>query len=179
MNLTIEVLADSARVEAAVRALADEIDAKTSQPERVAFVGIHTHGVPLADRLKEIFDRRHGVNSPSGTIDITLYRDDYDLRGVKPRLQSSRVRFPVDGTELILVDDVLFTGRTIRAAIESLGDYGRPAAIRLAVLVDRGHRELPIQPDATGMVVETRKHDRVRVKMKELDGLDEVTLLRG
>ncbi|MCG3199829.1 MAG: bifunctional pyr operon transcriptional regulator/uracil phosphoribosyltransferase PyrR [Candidatus Omnitrophica bacterium] len=179
MNGPSEVLAGAAQVEAAVRSLAEAIDARTSRPERVAFVGIHTHGVPLADRLKEIFDRRHGVNAPSGTVDITLYRDDYDLRGVKPRLQSSRIRFPVDDMELVLVDDVLFTGRTIRAAIESLGDYGRPASIRLAVLVDRGHRELPIQPDAAGIVVETRKDDRVRVRMKELDGLDEVTLVRG
>jgi len=148
-------------------------------PEQVAFIGIHTHGVSLAQRLKNRFDASFETDTAIGTLDINLYRDDYDLRGVKPRIQSSDIRFSVDEKELVLVDDVLFTGRTIRAAIEALGDYGRPSAIRLAVLADRGHRELPIQPDAVGLVFETAKQDRIRVRMTEIEGEDEIRLLRG
>lgn len=163
----------------AVHHLAESILKKITHPEKVALIGIHTHGVPLAQRLKSIIDRQLKIDCPVGTVDITLYRDDYDLRGVKPRIQSSQIRFAVDDRELVLVDDVLFTGRTIRAAIESLVDYGRPSAIRLAVLADRGHRELPIQPDATGMVFVTGKEDRIRVRMQEVDGSDEVILIKG
>jgi pyrimidine operon attenuation protein/uracil phosphoribosyltransferase len=174
-----QILATSEQVGEAVSRLAAAIRAKIADPGKAAFIGIHTHGVPLARRLKKLFDEQYGTDAPFGTVDITLYRDDYDLRGVKPRIQSSEIRFSIDGRELVLVDDVLFTGRTIRAAIESLGDYGRPNAIRLAALVDRGHRELPIQPDVSGLIFATEKEDRIRVRMQELDGVDEVLLVRG
>lgn len=173
-----DLIADAAAFEERVQELYRSLKARLGDPAKVGFIGILTHGVPLARRLKSLFDAEHGCESPFGTVDITLYRDDYDLRGVKPRLQSTEIRFPVEGRELVLVDDVLFTGRTIRAAIESLGDYGRPRAVRLAVLVDRGHRELPIQADASGLVIETGKKDRVRVRMKEIDGADEILLVR-
>jgi pyrimidine operon attenuation protein/uracil phosphoribosyltransferase len=172
-------LAGADQVAEAIRNLYSSIQSRLGPPERVAFIGIHTHGVPLAHRLKDLFDKTCATNALLGTLDITLYRDDYDLRGVKPRIQSSQIRFSIDGLELVLVDDVLFTGRTIRAAIESLGDYGRPSAIRLVSLVDRGHRELPIQPDAVGMTIKTEKNDRIKVRMKELDGVDEVLLVRA
>ena len=171
-----QALADSQEVLSTVRRLAELIAEKISDPSRVAFIGIHTHGVPLARRLRALFDERHGTVSPFGTLDINLYRDDYDLRGVKPRIQSSEIRFTIDGLEVVLVDDVLFTGRTIRSAIEALGDYGRPSAIRLVVLADRGHRELPIQPDVTGFLFQTKKDDRIQVKMSELEGTDEIVL---
>jgi pyrimidine operon attenuation protein/uracil phosphoribosyltransferase len=148
-------------------------------PRQAAFIGIYTHGVPLARRLKQYVDQHLGTITEIGTLDINLYRDDYDLRGVKPRIQSSDIHFSIDERELILVDDVLFTGRTIRSAIEALGDYGRPSAIRLAVLADRGHRELPIQADAVGITIPTELKDRVRVSMSEIDGKDEISLLRG
>lgn len=174
-----QVLATAEQVHEAVERIAQSIHERLVSVEKAAFIGIHTHGVPLAQRLKSYFMEYYGVEVPVGTVDITLYRDDYDLRGVKPRIQSSKIRFSVDGRELVLVDDVLFTGRTIRAAIESLGDYGRPSAIRLAVLADRGHRELPIQPDAVGLIFQTGKQDRIRVRMVEIDGKDEILLVRG
>jgi pyrimidine operon attenuation protein/uracil phosphoribosyltransferase len=175
----IQILADSNRVQSAIQSVAETIRSCIRHPERVALIGIHTHGVPLARRIKAFLDSALNIDCPLGTVDITLYRDDYDLRGVKPRIQSSEIRFSIDQREIILVDDVLFTGRTIRAAIESLGDYGRPNAIRLAVLVDRGHRELPIQPDAVGLTLTTTKADRIRVHMTEIDGNDEVLLIQG
>lgn len=176
---TPQVLASADQVHEAVARIAQSVREKLTSLEKAAFIGIHTHGVPLAHRLRSLFKETYDVEVPVGTVDITLYRDDYDLRGVKPRIQSSQIRFSVDGRELVLVDDVLFTGRTIRAAIESLGDYGRPSAIRLAVLADRGHRELPIQPDAVGMTFQTGKQDRIRVRMVEVDGVDEILLLKG
>lgn len=178
-NDSQQVLATAEQVQEAVLRIAQSVREKLKSVEKAAFIGIHTHGVPLAHRLRSLFKEQYGVEVPVGTVDITLYRDDYDLRGVKPRIQSSQIRFSVDGRELVLVDDVLFTGRTIRAAIESLGDYGRPSAIRLAVLADRGHRELPIQPDAAGLIFQTGKRDRIRVRMVEIDGVDEILLIRG
>lgn len=169
-------LTTPAEFQSALQRMADQLQTLVQNPQKMAFIGIRTHGVPLADRLKKIYDQAAQVNVPMGILDITLYRDDYDLRGVKPRIQSSQIRFGVDDMELVLVDDVLFTGRTIRAAIEALGDYGRPRAIRLAVLADRGHRELPIQPDVVGVRLEVGPHDRIRVHTAELDGCDQIVL---
>jgi pyrimidine operon attenuation protein/uracil phosphoribosyltransferase len=174
-----KTLADSQQLQKAVEEIAEKILSIVKDPSRLALIGIHTHGVPLAQRLKKYIDNKTCVEILFGTLDITLYRDDYDLRGVKPRIRSSDIRFSVDELELILVDDVLFTGRTIRAAIEALGDYGRPSAIRLAVLADRGHRELPIQPDAVGFTFKTQKTDLIKLKMTELDGTDAILLHEG
>lgn len=174
-----KVLADAAELQKGIDRIAEGILSKVIDPSSLALIGIHTHGVPLARRLKSVIDSKWGGDIPFGTLDITLYRDDYDLRGLKPRIQSSDIRFSVDHLELVLVDDVLFTGRTIRAAIEALGDYGRPSAIRLAVLVDRGHRELPIQPDAVGFSFETGKTDRIKIRMAEINGTDEILLHEG
>ena len=174
-----EQLVGEKQIGKAVEELAARLNDIVMNPKQVAFIGIHTHGVPLAKRIQARFDASHSTTTQFGTLDINLYRDDYDLRGVKPRIQSSEIRFAVEDKELILVDDVLYTGRTIRSAIEALGDYGRPAAIRLVVLADRGHRELPIQPDDAGFVFETKRSDRVKVRMKEIEGTDEILLVAG
>ncbi len=140
----------------------------------LAVVGIRTRGVPLAARLAKRLRDGHSLGVDVGAIDITLYRDDLSQISHAPVLRGTEVHFAVDGAELVLVDDVLFTGRTVRAAMDSLCDLGRPAAIRLAVLVDRGHRELPIQPDYCGLRVATERNERIEVRLQETDGLDEV-----
>ena len=140
----------------------------------LAVVGIRTRGVPLAARLAERLRDVHALRIDVGAIDITLYRDDLSQIAHAPVLRGTEVNFAVDGTELVLVDDVLFTGRTVRAAMDSLCDLGRPAAIRLAVLIDRGHRELPIQPDYCGLRVATERNEQIEVRLREIDGVDEV-----
>jgi pyrimidine operon attenuation protein/uracil phosphoribosyltransferase len=140
----------------------------------LALIGIRTRGVPLAARLAQRLSDSHAVNPPVGALDITLYRDDLNQTARTPVLRGTHVPFAVDGVELVLVDDVLFTGRTIRAAMDALCDLGRPAAIRLAVLVDRGHRELPIQPDYCGLRVETDRNEQIEVRLHETDARDEV-----
>jgi pyrimidine operon attenuation protein/uracil phosphoribosyltransferase len=145
----------------------------------VALVGIRRGGVPLADRLRRLLGDFDVKDVPVGSVDITLYRDDASTARPNPRIGPSDIRFQVYEKTVVLVDDVLFTGRTTRAAIDALLDYGRPRAIQLAVLVDRGHRELPIQPDYAGHVVTTLKDERVEVLLDRQDGQpDEVVLSR-
>ncbi len=144
---------------------------------QMAFVGIHERGVVLADRVYEAVSQKNKTVS-RGTIDITLYRDDLDNLGTIPSVRGTELPFDVEGSLIVLFDDVLFTGRTIRAAIDVLIDYGRPARIELAVLVDRGNRELPICPNYTGKFVETRSNEYIRVRFHEGDGEDAVYLLR-
>jgi pyrimidine operon attenuation protein/uracil phosphoribosyltransferase len=139
-------------------------------------VGIHTRGVTVAQRLRSALAAQ-GRAAPLGTLDISLYRDDLEHRGSVPVLRSTRVPVPVDGARVILCDDVLFTGRTIRAALDGIMDLGRPAKIELAVLVDRGGRELPIQADYTGFSLATSPGQHVRVSLRECDGSDNVALL--
>ncbi|MEK8022925.1 MAG: bifunctional pyr operon transcriptional regulator/uracil phosphoribosyltransferase PyrR, partial [Candidatus Hydrogenedentota bacterium] len=148
------------------------------------FVGIRSRGVPLADRLASIYRERRGVEPLRGTLDITLYRDDFHARDSStarawPEVRASHLPFDVHGTTIILVDDVLYTGRTIRAALNALSDFGRPRAVHLAVLVDRGLRELPIQAEFAGKRIATSPVDHVRVRLTELDGADEVTVERS
>jgi pyrimidine operon attenuation protein/uracil phosphoribosyltransferase len=140
----------------------------------LALIGIRNRGVPLAARLADRLNENYSVRSQVGAIDITLYRDDLSQIARAPVLHGTDVPFGVDGKQLILVDDVLFTGRTVRAAMDVLCDLGRPAAIRLAVLVDRGHRELPIQADYCGLRITTMRNERIDVLLKEADGVDEV-----
>jgi pyrimidine operon attenuation protein/uracil phosphoribosyltransferase len=148
----------------------------------VALVGIQTRGVPLAQRLARLIEERAGEAPELGAVDITFYRDDVRVRGgeaplhAQPLVRATQLDFPLEGRTVILVDDVLYTGRTIRAAIEALFDYGRPARVQLAVLVDRGHRELPIRPDYVGKNLPTALSERVNVHVAELDGADEVTI---
>jgi pyrimidine operon attenuation protein / uracil phosphoribosyltransferase len=152
--------------------------------ESVALVGIQTRGVPLASRLRRLVAERSGVELPTGALDITFHRDDVHVRdggrppGRQPVVRSTSVPFPIEGLTVVLVDDVLYTGRTIRAAIDALLDYGRPARVQLAVLVDRGHRELPIRPDYVGKNLPTARSERIKVELVEVDEIDRVLLVR-
>ncbi len=147
--------------------------------ENLVFIGIHTRGVYLAKRLQSLILKTENVEIPTGDIDINLYRDDWTRIGHHPVVQETDITFSVDEKQIILVDDVLFTGRTIRSAMDALMDFGRPDRIELAVLVDRGFRELPIQANYTGKVVETRYSDTVNVLLKEHDGEDKVLIKQG
>ena len=144
----------------------------------LSIVGIHTGGVFLAKRIKDRIEEREKVTLPSGNLDITLYRDDWSLISQNPIVKKSDIGFLLEDRRVVLVDDVLFTGRTIRAALDAIMDYGRPLSIQLAVLIDRGGRELPIQPDYVGMVVAAEAGARVDVLLEEKDGRDEVVLSR-
>jgi pyrimidine operon attenuation protein / uracil phosphoribosyltransferase len=151
----------------------------------LAIVGIHRRGALLAARLRDQVAELVGEPVPLGDVDISFYRDDVGLRGpgdsdpTGPVVHASHVDFPVEETTVVLVDDVLFTGRTVRAAIDALFDYGRPRRVQLAVLADRGHRELPIRPDYVGKNLPTARSERVNVRVTELDGEDEVTIVSG
>jgi pyrimidine operon attenuation protein/uracil phosphoribosyltransferase len=149
----------------------------------VALVGIQTRGVPLARRLARLIEERAGVAPDVGTVDITFHRDDVGVRrgeaplAAQPVVRATQLDFPLDGRTVVLVDDVLYTGRTIRAAIETLFDYGRPARVQLAVVVDRGHRELPIRPDYIGKNLPTARGERIQVQLVEVDEVDAVLLV--
>jgi pyrimidine operon attenuation protein / uracil phosphoribosyltransferase len=165
-----------------VARLAHELIERNDDLEQLALVGIHTRGAPLARRLQELVEERSGVEVSLGAVDISFHRGDVLVRGrtaplhVQPVVRGTELGFPLGGTTCVLVDDVLFTGRTIRAAIEALLDYGRPQRVQLAVLVDRGHRELPIRPDYVGKNLPTALDERVRVELEEIDGVDRVVL---
>jgi pyrimidine operon attenuation protein / uracil phosphoribosyltransferase len=156
--------------------IAHEIVEKTPEPELLALVGIHRRGAPLAARLRDLLDELLGIDVPLGDLDIAFYRDDLRNRSDAPVVHASHIDFDIDGRTVVIVDDVLYTGRTVRAAIEAVFDYGRPGRIQLAVLADRGHRELPIRPDYVGKNLPTNRHERVNVRVEELDGVDEVAI---
>jgi pyrimidine operon attenuation protein / uracil phosphoribosyltransferase len=161
--------------------IAHEIVEKTASspsPTRLAVVGIHRRGAVLAARLRDLVAELVGEPVPLGDIDISFYRDDLARRdpNAQPVVHASHVDFPVEDTTIVLVDDVLYTGRTVRAAIDALFDYGRPARVQLAVLADRGHRELPFRPDYVGKNLPTARGERVNVRVEELDGVDEVAI---
>jgi pyrimidine operon attenuation protein/uracil phosphoribosyltransferase len=156
--------------------IAHEIVEKNAEPERLAIVGIHRRGAILAARLQRHVSELLGAPVPLGAIDISFYRDDLTLRAAHPVVHASHLDFDVDGLTIVIVDDVLVTGRTVRAAIEALFDYGRPARVQLAVLADRGHRELPIRPDYVGKNLPTSRYERVNVRVDELDAEDCITI---
>ena len=157
--------------------IAHEIVEKTGG-QSVAIVGIHRRGAVIAGRVRELVADLVGEPVPLGDLDISFYRDDVGMRAPNrsPVVHSSHIDFPVDETTVVLVDDVLYTGRTVRAAIDALFDYGRPQKVQLAVLADRGHRELPIRPDYVGKNLPTARAERVNVRVEEIDGVDEVTI---
>src|SRR6184192_4725506 len=177
-----KVLMDADALRRTLSRIAHEIIEANPDLSRVALVGIQTRGVPLAQRLRRLVEERAGVAPALGTVDITFYRDDVQVRGgeaplhAQPIVRATQLDFPLEGRTDVLVDDVLYTGRTIRAAIDALFDYGRPARVQLAVLVDRGHRELPIRPDYVGKNLPTALAERVNVRVEELDDVDEVTV---
>jgi pyrimidine operon attenuation protein/uracil phosphoribosyltransferase len=142
----------------------------------LVLVGMRTRGVPLAHRIAEAIEAIEGETVPVGALDIGLYRDDLSTRGASVQIAPSDMPVDIAGKRVVLVDDVLFTGRTIRAALDAVTDFGRPQRIQLAVLVDRGHRELPIRPDYVGKNLPTARDDDVRVRLKETDGQDEVAI---
>jgi pyrimidine operon attenuation protein/uracil phosphoribosyltransferase len=163
--------------------IAHEIIERNPELDLVALVGIHTRGVPLAHRLRRLIAERAGQEVAVGALDITFHRDDLHVRGgeaplhAQPLVRATQLDFPLEGRTCILVDDVLYTGRTIRAAIEALLDYGRPGRVQLAVLADRGHRELPIRPDYVGKNLPTSRDERVQVQLVEVDEVDRVLLV--
>jgi pyrimidine operon attenuation protein/uracil phosphoribosyltransferase len=170
------VLMDPTQIDQALSRLADEI-LERDDSEKLALVGIRNRGVPLARRLAARIRERSGNEVPVGVLDITLYRDDLTDIASQPVVRETVLPFPVGGRRIVLVDDVLFTGRTVRAALDQLIDFGRPRRIELLVLVDRGWRELPIMPDYIGKEVETTREQTVDVRLQEEDGRDEVVLL--
>jgi pyrimidine operon attenuation protein/uracil phosphoribosyltransferase len=163
--------------------IAHEIIEANPDLGKVALVGIQTRGVPLAQRLARLIEERADQAPALGAVDITFYRDDVRVRGgeaplhAQPLVRATQLDFPLEGRTVVLVDDVLYTGRTIRAAIEALFDYGRPARVQLAVLVDRGHRELPIRPDYVGKNLPTSRGERIQVQLLEVDEVDAVLLV--
>jgi pyrimidine operon attenuation protein/uracil phosphoribosyltransferase len=176
------LLLDAEALNRTLRRIAHEIVEGNPELDSVALVGIHTRGVPLAQRLRRLIQEFTGRSVEVGTLDITFHRDDVMVRSgeapihPQPVVKSTRLDFPLEGKTIVLVDDVLYTGRTIRAAIDALFDYGRPARIQLAVFADRGHRELPIRPDYVGKNLPTSKDERVAVQLLEVDEVDAVLL---
>jgi pyrimidine operon attenuation protein/uracil phosphoribosyltransferase len=177
------VLLDQDAVERTLSRIAHEIIEGNPELDKVALVGIHTRGVPLAQRLRRRIAEFTGREVALGQLDITFYRDDVHVRGgeapqhPQPLVRDSKLDFALDGMTCVLVDDVLYTGRTIRAAVEALFDYGRPARVQLAVLADRGHRELPIRPDYVGKNLPTSREERIQVQLLEVDEVDQVLLI--
>ncbi len=167
---------DSAAIKRALRRLATEIVEENSGPENLYIVGIRRRGVPLADRIVEKIEVLEGERPLSGILDITLYRDDLSTVGANPIVNRTELEHDIEGKSIILVDDVLYTGRTIRAALDQLMDFGRPKKVQLAVLIDRGreHRELPIQADFIGKVVPTKQTEIIKVMLKEFDDVEAV-----
>jgi pyrimidine operon attenuation protein / uracil phosphoribosyltransferase len=169
-------LLDAQAVARALSRIAHEVIERNADIGAVALVGIHTRGVPLARRLRRLIEQRSGVEVALGALDITHHRDDASLRE-QPVLHATELGFELEGRTCVLVDDVLYTGRTVRAAMDALLEHGRPARIQLAVLADRGHRELPIRPDYVGKNLPTSRSERVQVRLEEIDGVDEVVLV--
>jgi pyrimidine operon attenuation protein/uracil phosphoribosyltransferase len=161
-----------------LRRIAHEIAEKNPDPEGLAIVGIHTRGALIARRLHAMLGELTAVELPIGDIDISFYRDDVGAKapGSQPVVHASHIDFDLSDRTVVLVDDVLFTGRTVRAAIEALFDYGRPRRVQLAVLCDRGHRELPFRPDYVGKNLPTQRDERVNVRLEEADEVDQVTI---
>lgn len=158
--------------------IAHEIIEHNAGAEQVALVGIRARGVPLAERLARIIAEFEAEQVPVGVLDITLYRDDWAIRSDHPTVRRTEIPFDVDDWHVVLVDDVLYTGRTVRAAMDALIDLGRPRSIQLSILVDRGHRELPIQADFVGKNVPTARDEEIVVHVQEMDGRDEVLIVR-
>ena len=181
--LASKVILDGDAIERTLSRIAHEVIERNPDLEQVALVGIHTRGLPLAQRLRRLIAERSGVEVALGAVDITFHRDDVAVRSgaaplhAQPVVRSTALDFPLEGMTCVLVDDVLYTGRTIRAAIEAIFDFGRPTRVQLACLVDRGHRELPIRPDYVGKNLPTSREERIQVQLVEVDEIDRVLLV--
>lgn len=167
---------DQVEIDRILKRMAYEILEAHKKAGQLTLIGIHTRGVFLAHRLQKQIEAIEGTQLPTGEIDITLYRDDWTQKSAQPVVKTTDIAFSVDDKQIILIDDVLYTGRTVRAAMDALVDFGRPARIELAVLIDRGHRELPIQSNYTGYCVATKPNEMINVLLTECDGEDKVVL---
>ena len=176
MTAATRVIMTADEIDLALQRVALQILERNQAVNTLAIVGIHTCGVYLAERIIRIITAQSDVEIYSGTLDITLYRDDWSLISQNPLVKTTEIGFDVEGIDLILVDDVIYTGRTIRAAMDALIDYGRPRTVQLACLLDRGDRQLPIQPDYTGMHTTVRVDERVQVQLQEHGGQDRVII---
>jgi pyrimidine operon attenuation protein/uracil phosphoribosyltransferase len=187
-DATARLLLDGEAISKSLSRIAHELIERNAEPggpglDRVALVGIQSRGAPLASRLRRLVEERSGRELPVGALDITFHRDDVHVRdggrppGRHPVVRATSIPFPIEGLTVVLVDDVLYTGRTIRAAIDALLEFGRPARVQLAVLVDRGHRELPIRPDYVGKNLPTGRGERIQVELVEIDERDGVFLV--
>jgi pyrimidine operon attenuation protein/uracil phosphoribosyltransferase len=188
-DATARLLLDGEAISKSLSRIAHEIIERNGEADdgagldQVALVGIQSRGAPLASRLRRLVEERSGVELPVGALDITFHRDDVHVRdggrppGRQPIVRATSISFPIEGMTVVLVDDVLYTGRTIRAAIDALFEFGRPARVQLAVLVDRGHRELPIRPDYVGKNLPTGRGERIQVELVEIDERDGAYLI--
>ena len=176
MTNTERVVVDADGVTRALTRIAHEILERNRGTANLVLIGIRSRGVDIAGRLARNIAEIEGAELPCGTIDITLYRDDLSRSVQQPQIKTTDIPFPIDDRHVILVDDVLYTGRTVRAALDALMDFGRPRCVQVAVLVDRGHRELPIRADYVGKNLPTAQDESVQVRLAECDGRDEVTL---
>ncbi len=175
---TQSVLMDEAAINRAIIRISHEIVEKNAGLDKIALIGIQRRGVPMAKRIRDYLEEIEGVKVPMGILDITFYRDDLSTLSAHPVVNGTHIPFDVNDTKIILVDDVLFTGRTIRSAIDNIFDMGRPACIQLAILIDRGHRQLPIRADYVGKNVPTATTEEIKVNLIEVDGEDKVLLCK-
>jgi pyrimidine operon attenuation protein / uracil phosphoribosyltransferase len=176
---TEQLVCDGPTMSGLVATMARQLTTSPRTDARIGLIGIRTRGVPLAERLARELSQILGVGVDVGAVDITLYRDDLGQAQRWPVLHGTEIPFDVDGADVVLVDDVLFTGRTVRAALNAICDLGRPASVRLAVLIDRGHREIPIQADVIGRKLTTARDDRVQVRLSPIDPVDEVVWIEA
>lgn len=167
---------DAPELSRIVTRMAHEVVEKNKWAKNLVLIGILNRGLPLAQRIAKIIEKSEGVSIPVGALDVTLHRDDIMKKGSGIEMKRSDIPFSIDGKTVVLVDDVIFAGRTIRAAMDSLADYGRAAKIELVALIDRDHRELPIHPDITGKVISTTPDEEVMVNLTEIDGVDKVII---
>lgn len=174
--MTMQILLNQDEIALAIKRIGLQVLERNQNHDNLAIVGIHTCGVFLAERLRQFIKEQTSQLVPYGSLDINLYRDDWSLMSQSPVVKTTDISFNVEGKDIILVDDVLFSGRTIRAALEALIDHGRPDSVQLAILVDRGGRELPIQADYVGLNTTVRSRERIQVILEENGGKDEVQL---
>ncbi|QGP92959.1 Bifunctional protein PyrR [Neomoorella glycerini] len=177
MELAVKArIMDADKLRRALTRIAHEILERNRGTGNLVLIGIRRRGVPLAERLQKLIEEIEGVKVPLGILDITLYRDDLTTLSVQPVIHRTEIPFNISGKKVVLVDDVLFTGRTVRAALDALIDLGRPQNIQLAVIIDRGHRELPIRADYVGKNVPTSRKEEIAVQLEEIDGVDQVLI---
>jgi pyrimidine operon attenuation protein/uracil phosphoribosyltransferase len=175
--MSITVIQEANEIERTIRRLAHEVIENNQGASELILVGILTRGATLAERIAIEIGNFENVQIPTGALDIVLHRDDLKTSGPAPKLQKSTIPKSLDGMTVVLVDDVLYTGRTCRAALDALMNYGRPASVRLAVYIDRGHRELPIRPDFIGRNIPTAPNQSILVELNEVDGVDRVSVI--